>query len=275
MGTKSEITRKSLSKKESILLSRLSAKQKNIITIKDIEKELETTNQNARKIASRLNKKGWLDRLENGKYLIIPLDAGEESTYTEHEFIIASNLISNYYIAYLSALNFHGMTEQTPFTVFVATTERKKDRTIHDIPYNFIKINKKKFFGFEKYAVASSQIKISTPEKTIIDSLDHLEYSGGITEVVKGLREKRNNLDIEKMVNYAVKINNGAVVKRLHYLMDFLNFDIPDKVENRLINNYSDSYSLLDNTLSAKGKYRSKWKLRINVDKEDLLEEGY
>ncbi|MFP4052199.1 MAG: transcriptional regulator, partial [Thermoplasmata archaeon] len=72
-----------------------------------------------------------------------------------------------------------------------------------------------------------------------------------------------------------VKINNGAVVKRLHYLMDFLNFDIPNTVENKLINNYSDSYSLLDNTLSDKGKYRSKWKLRINVNEDDLLEEEY
>ena len=146
---------------------------------------------------------------------------------------------------------------------------------IHDIPYNFIKIDKKKFFGFEKYGIASSQINISTPEKTIVDSLDHLKYSGGITEVVKGLREKRYDLDIDKMVNYAVKINNGAVVKRLDYLMDFLNFDLPNKVEKKLINNYSDSYSLLDNTLSDKGKYRSKWKLRINVNKDDLLEEGY
>ncbi len=275
MVTNTNNNRKSLSNKESMLLSKLSSKNKRIINIEDIKSELNTTYKNAKKIASKLNKKGWLDRIDRGKYLIIPLEAGEESIYTEHEFVIASNLISNYYIAFLSALNFHGMTEQTPYTVFVATTERKKNRVTHDIPYNFIKIDKKKFFGFKKYAVASSQINISVPEKTIIDSLDHLEYSGGIIEVVKGLEEKRDELDIDKMVNYAVKINNGAVVKRLHYLMDFLNFDMPDEVENRLIKNYSDSYSLLDNTLSDKGKYRSKWKLRININKEDLLEEGY
>lgn len=273
MVTKTYNTRKGLSNKESILLSKLSSKK--IISIEDIKSELNTTYNNAKKIASKLNKKGWLDRIDRGKYLIIPLEAGTESIYTEHEFVIASNLISNYYIAFLSALNFHGMTEQTPFTVFVAATERKKNRTIHDIPYNFIKIDKKKFFGYEKYAVASSQINISVPEKTIIDSLDHLEYSGGIIEVVKGLNEKRDELNIDKMVNYAVKINNGAVVKRLHFLMDFLNFDIPNDVENKLINNYSDSYSLLDNTLSDKGKYRSKWKLRINIKTQDLLEEGY
>ena len=275
MGTKSERTRKGLSKKETILLSTLSAKQQNIITINDIEKELDTTYQNARKIASRLNKKGWLDRIESGKYLIIPLDAGEESIYTEHEFIIASNLVQEYYIAFLSALNFHQMTEQTPFTVFSATKTKKESKTIHSIPYHFVKLKDRKFFGFKEYAIESRSVNISDPEKTLVDCLDHLEYAGGIIQVVKGLRSHKNDLDLKKLVDYAIKIENGAVVKRLDFLLDSLNYDLPDSLRKRLKNNYTDSYSLLDNTRSNTGKYKNRWKLKININEEELLEEEY
>ncbi len=273
MVTKSDRTRKGLSNKESFLLSRLASKNKTMVRIDDIKEELGTTYNNAKKIASKLHSKGWLERIEAGKYLIIPLDAGEKSIYTEHEFVIASNLVSKYYIGFLSALNFHGMTEQTPFSVFVVTTKRKDNKTIHGIPYNFITLDERKFFGFEAYAVGSHNINISTLEKTIVDSLDHLEYSGGITEVVKGLRESKNDLNINKLIEYAIKMNSGAVVKRLHFLLDFMNYEIPN--ENQLKEHYTDSYSLLDNTRPDRGKYDSKWKLKININKEELEDDLY
>jgi predicted transcriptional regulator of viral defense system len=38
-------------------------------------------------ILSRLEKKGWIERIEKGKYIIIPLGA-EKGKYTLNEFII-------------------------------------------------------------------------------------------------------------------------------------------------------------------------------------------
>lgn len=275
MVTKSYMHRKGLSKKETKLLTRLSSKQKKIIKIKDIEEELNTTYDHAKKMASKLQKKGWLERLERGKYLIVPLEAGEKSDYTEHEFIIASNLVPAYYIAFLSALNFHGMTEQTPFTVFVATKVRKKNKSIHGIPYHFVRLKDEKFFGLKEYAIESRSIKISDLEKTIVDCLDHLEYAGGITEIVKGLKIKKGEIELERLVDYAVKINNGAVVKRLDFLLHHLDYNIPENLKCRLKNNHTNSYSLLDDTRPKTGNHKEKWKLRINIDLKDLEEEIY
>ncbi|KXB07609.1 transcriptional regulator, partial [candidate division MSBL1 archaeon SCGC-AAA382M17] len=190
MVTNDEENRKGLSKKESLLLSRLSSKGKKIIEIGDIEDTLDVTYKNAKKIASDLKKKGWLDRMQRGKYVIVPLEAGESGTFTEHEFLIASELVSPYYIGFLSALNFHGLTEQTPISVFVATTKRVRNRTIHNIPYYFVTLKEEKFFGTKEYSVAGKTVIISDPEKTLIDCLDHLEYSGGIEQVVNGLKEE-------------------------------------------------------------------------------------
>ena len=45
--------------------------------------------------------------------MIIPLGA-EKGKYTLNEFIIGSLLVTPYSVAYWSALNFYGMTEQIP-----------------------------------------------------------------------------------------------------------------------------------------------------------------
>lgn len=273
MVTNYEENRKGLSKKESLLLSRLSSKGKRIIEIGDIEKTLETNYDNAKKIASNLKKKGWLDRLQRGKYVIVPLEAGEKGIFTEHEFLIASELVSPYYIGFLSALNFHDLTDQTPISVFAATTKRANNRTIHDIPYHFVTLKEEKFFGTKEYSVSGKNITISDPEKTLIDCLDHVEYSGGIEQILNGL--KKDTLDLEKLVSYALKIGNGAAIKRLHYLLDLLDREIPKNLKRQLKENYSNSYSLLDPTKPDKGGYSSEWMLRINVSKSDIRGDAY
>ncbi|MFW6128563.1 MAG: type IV toxin-antitoxin system AbiEi family antitoxin domain-containing protein [Halobacteriota archaeon] len=272
MVTNNEKIRKGLSSRESFLLSKLSSRGKRIIEIKDIENALNTNYKNAKKTASELERKGWLDRLSRGKYLIIPLEAGERSYYTEHEFLIASRLVSPYYIGFLSALNFHGMTEQTPMTVFIATTKRVRNRTVHGISYSFVTLKKSRFFGYREYAVTNKAINISDPEKTIIDCMNHLEYSGGIEEVVKGLK---NPLNLEKLVDYAIRMGNGAAIKRLHYLLHTLEYPIPEGLERHLKDNYSRSYSLLDPTRPDKGNYNSTWMLRLNIPEKDLLGDVY
>jgi predicted transcriptional regulator of viral defense system len=78
-------------------------------------------------ILSRLEKKGWIERIEKGKYMIIPRGA-EKGKYTLNEFIIGSLLLNPYCVAYCSALNFYGLTEEFPNTVFLQTTSRKKKR---------------------------------------------------------------------------------------------------------------------------------------------------
>lgn len=100
--------RQGLSTRESRLLSHLAAEGHQIISIDDVEATLEVAPNTAREIASRLTEKGWLDRLLPGRYLIIPLAAGEEAVYTTHEYLIASHVAEPMYIGYYSALSHHG-----------------------------------------------------------------------------------------------------------------------------------------------------------------------
>ena len=210
--------RTGLSRNESLLLSSLSEKDKTIFKLEDVIVELKCSYTYAKVLANNLTKKKWVIVLRRGVYLIVPLSAGVKSRYTEHEFVIASHLVSPYYIAYWSALNFYGFTEQTPFTVFVATPRRIKNREVLNIKFNFVTLSKRKFFGFEPTVVSIYKINISDREKTLADALDHPEHCGGIPEVAKSLWNAKEVVSIEKIAGYAERMGNTAIVKRLGYL---------------------------------------------------------
>ena len=58
----------------------------------------------AANILYRLAAKGWLQHIERDKYRLIPLEAGLEAGWAEHEFRIAATLVAPYYLAYGTAL---------------------------------------------------------------------------------------------------------------------------------------------------------------------------
>ena len=256
--------RKGLSKKESYLLSHLAENRKNVFTLRDVIETLKGSYENAKVTVERLVKKKWVVRIVKGKYLLVPLSAGVKGEYTEHEFIIAS-LFEPCYIAYWTALNYYGFTEQVPNKIFVATTKRIKDREILGTKIKFVYLSMRKFFGFNNILITNVNIKISDKEKTIIDCIDKPRYCGGIEETVKSAYFAKEEIEFEKLIKYALRIGNNAVIERLGFILDFLGLD-----SKWLENKISGSYSVLDPTKEKRGKYNSKWKLLINVSEDEL-----
>jgi len=262
--------RKSLSTRESRALSRLASEDRQIITISDIEAVLDIPRTAAKDMAFALAEKGWLERLVQGKYLIMPLAAGEDAVYTTHEFVIASALVEPAYIGYWSAMNHHGLTEQLSQTVYIVTTERAREREIHGVTYRPVSVTEQKFFGYQPTAVGSNQVNISSIEKTLVDCADHPEFCGGIGELTKALQNAvDSHCSWERVVEYLQRVGNGAATKRLVYLADQLGIDLPEYQD--LVENFTTGYPLLDPTREATGTRDSKYQLRLNVDPESFL----
>jgi predicted transcriptional regulator of viral defense system len=241
----------------------LLASKKTVFTIHDAKKLSGMNNDVLRVLLHRLEKSGWIERIEKGKYMIVPL--GErKGEYTLNEFVIGSVLIEPYAISYWSALNYHGLTEQIPHTIFLQTTSRKKNRemNVFGLNYKIIKVKESKFFGIDGIWLDDLQIKITDPEKTVVDCLDLQQYSGGLVEVAKAI--KNGNLNSEKLSDYALKMNNSGVVRRLGYLCDMFEFDIElSYVKQR-------NYLYLDSIMEKSGSKNSKWNLIVNVDLRNL-----
>ena len=267
MGTNSvESIKQGLSRREALALTRLASQNRTIITIDDIQDAIDVSYDEAKNIANNLVHKQWLDRLKSGTYLIVPLAAGETGEYTEHEFVIASHLADPMYISYWSALNLHGLTEQVPLTVFVATTEQVPTREIHGVTYTFVTLTESKFFGYEAVAVDAHRVNVASVEKTLVDCADHLEYCGGITELAKGLAAA--DLDEETLTEYLLRLGNGAAIKRIVYLGDLLDIELSQR--EKLVNGFTSGYSKLDPTRGDEGQHASEYRLQLNVSDDEI-----
>jgi len=220
----------------------------------------------AQKFLERLQQKGWIKRVRRVRFAVIPLSSGEDRTPQLHEFIVAMELVTPAAIAYWSALNHHGMTEQLPRTVFIATNHpvRRPPRQVLGMNYKIVSLRPAKFFGLAKGWIDEQPFQVTDKEKTIIDGLDLPQYVGGVDEIAKALIGNWSALSEAKLRDYVAKIGNGAVAKRLGFLMETLELGDPEALRKAV--SIASGFSPLDPTLPRRGKYNRRWGLLINVE---------
>jgi predicted transcriptional regulator of viral defense system len=264
---------RTLGKAGSDLLTEITRQGKYIFTYADAFKAYGSSNRRLRELLSTMVQRGWLQRIEKGKYLILPFEAGREREWTEHEFIIASYLIEPYYIGFRSALNYFGYTEQISRIVYIASTRRKFKSTIEisGVTYHLVNMPERKFFGFQQITINGYKINISEPEKTIVDCLNQVRYCGGIPEIAKALWYGRDELDFTRMAEYSRRNGNRAASQRLGYLIEMLGFKA-ERAVDILLQSLSTRYAPLDTFSEPKGKYLERWKVIVNLSESELLQ---
>jgi predicted transcriptional regulator of viral defense system len=214
----------------------------------------------------RLQTKGWIRRIRRGRFAVIPLSSGEDRSPQLHEFVVAMELVSPALIAYWSALNHHGMTEQLPRTVFVATDHpvRRQPGDVLGVTYKIVSLKPEKVFGVVKDWIDEIPFSVTDREKTIIDGLDLPQYVGGVSEITKALTASWKMLDEKKLRKYAAKIGNSAVAKRLGFIMETLGLGHIEAL--RAETTRAPGFSALDPTLPKHGKYNRRWGLLVNAE---------
>jgi predicted transcriptional regulator of viral defense system len=182
--------------------------------------------------------------------------------------MIGKYLVDDGIISYWSALNLHGLTEQISNTVFVQTQKPKRNVTVFDVRYQFIKVKSQKLAGIEIAGNSNHTYRITDQEKTIIDCFDLPEYGGEFPAIIRAFAT--NNWDEQKLIDYAIKIDNAASIKRMGSCAEL--FALP---VNRFINfakeGVTRTISLFDNTGKNSGSIITSWGLRLNVPQQDIL----
>jgi predicted transcriptional regulator of viral defense system len=261
------ITSKSLGRLESNFLTRVGPLTS--FSSADARKFLgKEQDQGVRQFLDRLQKKGWIRRIKGGRFAVVPLSSGESRSVQLHEFVVAMTLVQPAAIAYLSAMNHHGLTEQLPRTIFIATDHRVAKRSVQTLGLSIriVCLSKKKYFGLTKEWIDEQPVWVTDREKTIIDGLDLPENVGGVGLVASALKESWTELNEAKLRAYAGKIGNSAVAKRLGFLMERL--ALGDAEALLPLAKRGSGYSRLDPTLPATGKHSRRWGLLINAEVE-------
>jgi predicted transcriptional regulator of viral defense system len=226
----------------------------------------------ARSLIRHAVARGVVSRLQPGLFVLVPPELGRATEFAGNPYIIARQLAAGaeYFISHASAMELHRMVTQPQFVVFTSTTKRLRKRTIHGTEFRFVLLRHEDVFGVTTHWISKQEsVKISDIDRTVIDGLHLPAYCGGITEVAKGLWMRRQDVKPVRLIDYALRLGVGAVVRRLGYLLDFYQIAAPEDLD-RLRSSLSATYAVLDPMLPAEGPHVSSWRLRMNVAPEEL-----
>lgn len=265
----------SLSDAEASFLTTLAANGKQIFVTRD-GYDILGEGKPTRDVLARLVGKGWLERIEKGKYLIVPLEAGPDRTWTEDAHVIAGHLVSPAMVSHWSALGYWNLTEQVPRVTYVQTTARKENRRprVLGMQFRIVRVKPRKFFGSHGYRVREFQVEVTDREKTIVDCLDRPDLSGGVRPVGRALLEGDGDFDWDRATRYLRRFGSGAVVKRLGFLVETLALNHPP--EPRLLDEWlgllTAGISKLDpSTPREAHRIATRWRIEVNLPEEGLL----
>lgn len=232
-----------------------------IFSMDAIEKQTGKKFSNLNEILENLIDKQFLSRIEKGKYC---------RTNFRDELVIGTFIVKDGAVAYWSALNKHGLTEQFPNTIFIQTPHLKRDKTIFGIPYKFIKISPSKRAGIIEQGYGNRTFWMTDVEKTIVDCFDLPQYSGGYAELIRAFGQA--NLKSNKLIECCKTVHNIAATKRMGLLAEVLK-----KVDLKSFIDFAKSqvkekYNLFDPQGSDKGEFVNEWRLRMNITKKEILD---
>jgi predicted transcriptional regulator of viral defense system len=220
------------------LLKRLVAELGPIFTVdqaRPIADEFGLSNTQLNWTLSELARVNWITRLKRGVYAVQPPLAGSDL----HPFAIAAALVKPLAISHWSALAHHGLTTQIPPMVQASTARtvvapemrqgparRPRGHAVWrvlDLEFEFIKIRPKSWFGFQQEWVSPwHRVPITDPERTLLDMFAHPRMFGAIGTAMATLESALDRIGLERLVQYALRYEVGALIKRLGWTLEML-----------------------------------------------------
>ena len=263
---------KTLGPRSALLVTALHERGRPIFTLADAQDITGLKGTSVRTLVHKLVGRGVATRLRPGVFQLVPPELGRESEYLGNPYVVARELMAGkpYYLSHASAMDVHDMVTQPQLDVCVTSPEAMRGRSVIGTQFRFVRCKPEHFFGTMDYWVTKQEkVTVSDLERTVLDGLRQPEYCGGVTEVAKGLWIRRADVDISRLVEYALRLNVGAVMRRIGFLMEV--YDLGTAADReRLRGHVTGSYSLLDPVMPPQGKHTARWHLRLNVDPEEF-----
>ena len=195
-----------------------------VFTVSEASQALNLTTTEAAKKMARWKNQGWLTRIKRGLYAVVPIDAITSDRVLADTWVLVPILFGKAYIGGWTAAEYWDFTEQLFRDVCVITQQAvpNKAQKFHNASFFLTHIKNATTFGAKTIWRQEKKILISDPHKTIIDMLYDPRLGGGGQHVIDCFKEyiKSSHFNAEILGNYAEKLNNGAIFKRLGFLCE-------------------------------------------------------
>jgi len=202
---------------------------KSVFTKQEVEKQFPAlTYYSIRNALNRLSKKKKIESVWRDFYAVILPEYGLKGVAPPIEYIdrLMKFLDKDYYVALLSAAALQGAAHQAPMEFFVITNSRiLRDKQKDDVKINFVTKKNIPTRYITQVMVNSGYVNVSCPELTVFDLIIYEKNIGGINRVATVLSELAETLNFENISVEFLKSFNVAIIQRLGYLLDLLDFE--------------------------------------------------
>ena len=199
---------------------------------------------------NRLKNRGIVTQIQRNVY-----------TVQEDPLVISSRIVWPSYISLWNAFRYHNLTEQIPSKISVITTRSKSRENIQIMNTTIIfeKIRPSWFFGFLKIKIQGFEVFMAEPEKAMIDAVLLKKIS--TTEIYSLLQNNIKNISAKKIVDYVLRINNKALIKRFGWMLESLEYNYAKKLEKQAYK----TMIPLDIARPITGPKNKKWGIIVNI----------
>lgn len=235
-----------------------------VIGLDDAQSTLGLTRAAAAKRLARWAEQGWLRRVGRGAYLRVPLDSLQSEVVLDDPWLLVPALFAPAYVGGRTAAEHWDLTEQIFRDVVVLTVRpvRRRSYVSQGMTFSLKHIDERRLFGTKAVWRGRSRVEVSDVHRTIIDMLDDPALGAGIQHVNDCLARylASPTRDVDRLLDHASQLGNGAVYKRLGFLSERLsaNSSLLDTCRRRL----TAGDAKLDPSLDCK-RLVTRWKLRV------------
>ena len=206
--------------------------EKKVVTSREIEKAaLEITELTLHpalipkyifgEYTAKLLAEGKLQKIRRGLYAVLsPLEEPEK--YISDKFLIAGKIRDRYYLGFHSALEYYGCAYSHYTEVYI--TILPKDRFS---PFKYQNLNFKPVFtkdisfDIKTKKYITTEIKVSSKERTLVDCVDRSDYAGGWEECLKSL-SVLSGLDFKNIIDILDMYNKKSLYAKVGFVLELL-----------------------------------------------------
>jgi len=168
--------------------------------------------------------RGRLKLVEKGVYAVLPPGVDPEKL-TPDRFLVAAALRDDAVFAYHSALELLGYAHSIYRDTFYLTSRRRKDLVLdggrvraflHPKP---LRKKGEEDYGVEVRERLGVKIKVTGPERTLVDCLAAPRYAGGLEEVFQSARGMPV-LDLDRLLGYLERLGEHRLFSVLGFFLE-------------------------------------------------------
>jgi len=169
--------------------------------------------------------KGYIKKLIKGKYIFSEQEINEGIL-----FLISNELLHPSYISLETALLWYGIIPEGVYEITAISTKTTVDYKTDIANFSYKHLKNSGFFGYEIHKIERNgrEYKIASIEKAIVDYF-YLHKDLNSNSAIEGLRFNSevivNDVDFDKLLEYAELMQNKALSKRIKILIKYFSND--------------------------------------------------